>query len=162
MSYTITFTNGKTLAVIADQSVDEVSTSLTLVGKNVNNYGTHINNNFIGLLENFANLTEPRSPVTGQTWFDTSEGRLKVYSTGSFKPIGGPTISNSEPSGAVAGDQWVDTVSGILKWYDGASWIDAGKQYSNVTGKAGWILEYVLMFQTQKFLSLYFMQTMFL
>ena len=143
MSYTITFTNGKTLAVIADQSVDEVSTSLTLVGKNVNNYGTHINNNFIGLLENFANLTEPRSPVTGQTWFDTSEGRLKVYSTGSFKPIGGPTISNSEPSGAVAGDQWVDTVSGILKWYDGASWIDAGKQYSNVTGKAGWILEYV-------------------
>lgn len=142
MSYTITFTNGKTLAVIADQSVDEVSTSLTLVGKNVNNYGTHINNNFIGLLENFANLTEPRSPVTGQTWFDTSEGRLKVYSTGSFKPIGGPTISNSEPGGAVAGDQWVDTVSGILKWYDGAAWVNAGKQYSDVNGKAGWILEY--------------------
>lgn len=142
MSYTITFTNGKTLAVIADQSVDEVSTSLTLVGKNVNNYGTHINNNFIGLLENFANLTEPRSPVTGQTWFDTSEGRLKVYSTGSFKPIGGPTISRSEPTGAVAGDQWVDTVSGTLKWYDGAAWVDAGKQYSNATGKAGWILEY--------------------
>jgi hypothetical protein len=142
MSYTITFTNGKTLAVIADQTVDEVSTSLTLIGKNINNYGTYVNSNFVGLLENFADLTEPRSPVTGQTWFDKSEGRLKVYSTGSFKPIGGPTISGTTPTGAVAGDLWVDTVSGLLKWYDGTTWINTGKQYSNAEGKNGWLLEY--------------------
>ena len=76
MSYTIKFTNGQTLAVIADQSVDQVSTSLTLVGKNINNYGEYLNTNFVGLLENFAGLTEPLSPITGQTWYDTSENRL--------------------------------------------------------------------------------------
>jgi hypothetical protein len=118
MSYTIKFTNGKTLAVIADQSIDDVSTSLTLVGKNVNNYGQFVNGNFVALLENFANLLEPSSPVVGQTWFDTSEGRLKVYSTGTFKPVGAPIISTIEPAGAVRGDLWVDTTNNLLKWYD--------------------------------------------
>lgn len=143
MSYTITFTNGKTLAVIADQSIDEVSTSLTLVGKNTNNYGSYFNTNFVRLLENFANLVEPASPVVGQTWFDTSEGRLKVYNTGTFKPVGGPTVSNVAPAGSVRGDMWLDTISGILKWYDGGSWVNAGKQYSDDTGKEGWIVETV-------------------
>jgi hypothetical protein len=141
MSYTITFTNGKTLAVIADQSVDEISTSLTLIGKNSNNYGTYVNKNFVGLLENFASVNEPRAPIQGQTWFDTSDGKLKVYTAGSFKPIGGPRVTSSVPSNSVAGDFWVDTESGTLKWYDGVNWIQSGKQYSNVTGKEGWLIE---------------------
>jgi hypothetical protein len=141
MSYTITFTNGKTLAVIADQSFDEVSTSLTLVGKNSNNYGTHVNNNFVGLLENFADVNEPRSPVAGQVWFDTAEGRLKVYTSGNFKPVGGPTVGSAQPTTSVAGDLWVDTIAGILKWYDGSEWVQSGKQFSNETGKEGWLVE---------------------
>ncbi len=141
MSYTIKFTNGKTLAVIADQSIDDVSTSLTLVGKNVNNYGQYVNTNFVSLLENFANLLEPSSPVVGQTWFDTSEGRLKVYSTGTFKPVGSPTISPVQPSGAVRGDLWVDITNNLLKWYDGSEWQLAAKQYSDSAGKEGWFVE---------------------
>jgi hypothetical protein len=141
MSYTIKFTNGKTLAVIADQSIDDVSTSLTLVGKNINNYGQYINTNFVSLLENFANLLEPASPVVGQTWFDTSEGRLKVYSTGTFKPVGSPIISTVDPSGAVRGDLWVDTTNNLLKWYDGSEWQLAAKQYSEINGKEGWFVE---------------------
>ena len=141
MSYTITFTNGKTLAVIADQSVDEVSTSLTLIGKNSNNYGTYVNKNFIGLLENFANTNEPRAPVQGQTWFDTASGKLKVYTTGVFKPIGGPSVTDSAPQTPVVGDFWIDTESSTLKWYDGSNWIQSGKQYSDVTGKEGWLIE---------------------
>lgn len=141
MSYTIKYTNGKTLAVVADQSIDEVSTSLTLVGKNVNNYGQYVNTNFVALLENFANLLEPTSPVVGQTWFDTSEGRLKVYSTGTFKPVGAPVISTVEPSGAVRGDLWVDTTNNLLKWYDGSVWQLSAKQYSDEAGKEGWFAE---------------------
>ena len=141
MSYTIKFTNGKTLAVVADQSIDDVSTSLTLVGKNVNNYGEHVNTNFVALLENFANLIEPPSPVVGQTWFDTSEGRLKVYSTGTFKPVGAPVISTVEPAGAVKGDLWVDTTNNLLKWYDGSTWQLSSKQYSDSLGKEGWFVE---------------------
>jgi hypothetical protein len=141
MSYTIKFTNGKTLAVVADQSIDEVSTSITLVGKNVNNYGQYVNANFVSLLENFSNLIEPSSPVVGQTWFDTSEGRLKVYSTGTFKPVGAPIISTIEPAGAVRGDLWVDTTDNLLKWYDGTVWQLAAKQYSDSVGKEGWFVD---------------------
>jgi hypothetical protein len=143
MSYTIKFTNGKTLAVVADQSIDEVSTSITLVGKNVNNYGQYVNANFVSLLENFSNLIEPSSPVVGQTWFDTSEGRLKVYSTGTFKPVGAPIISTIAPAGAVRGDLWVDTTDNLLKWYDGTVWQLAAKQYSDSVGKEGWFVEAV-------------------
>jgi hypothetical protein len=141
MSYTIKYTNGKTLSVIADQSIDDVSTSLTLVGKNVNNYGQFVNGNFVALLENFANLLEPSSPVVGQTWFDTSEGRLKVYSTGTFKPVGSPIISTVEPAGAVRGDLWVDTTNNLLKWYDGLEWQLSAKQYSDSAGKEGWFVD---------------------
>ena len=141
MSYTIKFTNGKTLAVVADQSIDDVSTSITLVGKNVNNYGHYVNANFVSLLENFSNLIEPSSPVVGQTWFDTSEGRLKVYSTGTFKPVGAPIISTIEPAGAVRGDLWVDTTDNLLKWYDGTVWQLAAKQYSDSVGKEGWFVD---------------------
>lgn len=143
MSYTIKFTNGKTLAIVADQSIDDVSTSITLVGKNVNNYGQYVNSNFVSLLENFSNLIEPPSPVVGQTWFDTSEGRLKVYSTGTFKPVGAPVISTIEPSGAVRGDLWVDTTDNLLKWYDGTVWQLAAKQYSDSAGKEGWFVDTV-------------------
>jgi hypothetical protein len=141
MSYTIKLTNDSTLAVIADQTYDQVSTSIVLVGKNLNNYGEYLNNNFIGLLENFADIIEPRSPIVGQTWFDKSEGRLKVYSTGTFKPVGGPTVSNIEPANAVKGDMWIDTVDGVLRWYDGSSFVDASKSYSDATGKEGWLVE---------------------
>ena len=141
MSYTIKLTNDSTLAVIADQTNDQISTSLVLVGKNLNNYGEYVNNNFVGLLENFADIVEPRSPLVGQTWFDKSEGRLKVYSTGTFKPVGGPIISNIEPSGAVNGYMWIDSVNGVLKWYDGSTFIDAAKNYSDDTGKEGWLIE---------------------
>lgn len=141
MSYTIKLTNDTTLAVIADQTYDQVSTSIVLVGKNLNNYGEYLNNNFVGLLENFADIVEPRSPLVGQTWFDKSEGRLKVYSTGTFKPVGGPIISSSEPANAVRGDLWLDTSNGILKWYNGTLFVDASKSYSDTTGKEGWIVE---------------------
>jgi len=141
MSYTIKFTNGRTLAVIADQNYDQISTSLTLIGKNLNNYGQYINENFVGLLENFAYPIEPRSPVTGQLWYDTSENKIKVYSQGRFKPVGAPTVSTQQPTSPIAGDLWVDTTEGILKWFDGSVFVPAGKDYSNVSGKEGWFSE---------------------
>jgi hypothetical protein len=142
MSYTIKLTNGKTIAVLADQSFDKVSTSLTLIGKNVNAYGNDLNNNFVGLLENFAGVTEPRSPIKGQTWFDTVEGRLKVYHTNSFKPVGAPITTNVEPSQAVLGDLWLNPDTKELKFYDGTAFY-ATYQVENYAeaGKAGWFVE---------------------
>ena len=72
MAYTIYNNDETVLLILADGEIDTDTTALTLVGKNVNNYGQYVNANFVSLLENFSNLIEPSSPVVGQTWFDTS------------------------------------------------------------------------------------------
>ena len=138
MSYTISLTNGRTLVVLADQSFDKVSTSITLIGKNVNAYGQEINNNFVHMLENFAGLVEPDSPVQGQLWFDTAEGRIKVYSTSSFKPVGGPVVSINRPSGSVTGDLWINSAEKQLFWYDGKDYVSVG---NTTTNASGWVVE---------------------
>ena len=57
MAYTINLTNGTTLTTIADGTVNQTSTSLTLIGKNYAGYGTFLNDNFVHLLENASSDT---------------------------------------------------------------------------------------------------------
>lgn len=145
MSYTLRLTNGKILLTLADQQLDSVSTSLTLIGKNVNAYGDDINTNFIHLLENFANTTEPTSPLAGQLWFNTLEQRMYFYNNSlQFKPVGGPIVSTLEPVGLVSGDLWIDTTAKQLKFYDGSNLITAGPGYDATLGKSGVLPETVL------------------
>ena len=143
MSYTILNADGTTLLTLADQAYDSITTSLTLVGKNSNAYGTSINQNFVSLLENFANVSAPRSPVTGQLWYNTLEGRMFVYTTSSFKPVGGSVVSSTQPSGLVAGDFWIDSANNQLWFWNGAKLISGAKSYSDAVGKAGWLVETV-------------------
>ena len=88
MAYNITRTNGTLLASLPDQQVDSRSTSLVLIGKNYPSYGTSLNNNFVRLLENFANYVEPNSPMVGQLWFNTTDNKMYVYGIdGQFIPV---------------------------------------------------------------------------
>lgn len=145
MSYTLRLTNGKILLTLADQQLDSVSTSLTLIGKNVNAYGDDVNSNFIHLLENFASDTEPTSPLVGQLWFDKFSQRVNVYTDSlQFKPVGGPILSNTAPEGLVAGDLWIDTQKNQLSFYDGAALTLVGPQYDSSLGKSGVLVEEVL------------------
>ena len=91
MSYVINKTNGIQLSEIIDGSIDQLSTNLTLVGRDYNNYGEFINENFVFLLENFANTSAPDKPLTGQLWFDTTSNKLRVYNGQSFQHIGEET-----------------------------------------------------------------------
>ena len=50
MAYSILNSNGTTLTILVDGTVDKSSTSLDLVGKNVAHYGQYLNNNLIKLL----------------------------------------------------------------------------------------------------------------
>lgn len=144
MSYTLRLTNGKILLTLADQQLDTVSTSLTLIGKNVNAYGDDINTNFIRLMENFANTSEPTSPLVGQLWFNTLEQRMYFYNNSlQFKPVGGPIVSDSQPEGLVSGDLWIDTSARQLKFYDGSNLITAGPSYDYALGKTGVLTETV-------------------
>lgn len=96
MGYIITKSNNETLVLINDGQIDTAITSLTLVGKNVSNFGDAQNENFVHLLENFANSSarlsgsgQPRSPLRGQLWFDTNPAvnRLLVYDGNRWRPL---------------------------------------------------------------------------
>lgn len=143
MAYTINLTNGTTLTTIADGTVNQNSTSLTLIGKNYSGYGTFLNDNFVHLLENAANDTAPTTPLTGQLWWDTA-GNLKVYTGSTFKTISAIASSASQPSGSVTGNQWWDTVNQQLNVYNGSSWVLIGPAFTSNTGTSGTIVGTIL------------------
>lgn len=140
MAYTILNTDGTTLTLLADGTVDKSTTSLTLIGKNKNSYGEDYNNNLIKLLANSASSagSPPRSPLKGQVWYDTTNKRLKVYDNG-FQSVSGAAISNSEPPSSVSGDLWYDTTNEQFKVKFGTSWKLVGPFYTKLTGQIGWI-----------------------
>ena len=141
MAYKISNTDGTTLLILADNTVDESVTSLSLVGKNLNAYGQYVNNNFVRLLANSANTTgnPPRSPLTGQLWYDTSVRRLKVYD-GTFKPVTGAIVASSIPTLPSTGDLWWDADNFQLSAFNGSIWTIVGPAFRKNIGDNGWIL----------------------
>ena len=81
MAYQINKTDGTIVATVADGQIDDLSTDLTLIGKNFSGFGEAFNENLVKLLENFSNTTSPLNPIKGQLWFDASESKLKIYKT---------------------------------------------------------------------------------
>jgi len=105
MPYTINRYNGDTAVVVADGTVDNTF-AVKLIGKNYAGYGEIQNENFLALLENFANGVEPPRKTAGQLWYDSSKKKLKFYDGGKFKNTGGAEISDTEPLGLTEGDLW--------------------------------------------------------
>ena len=136
MAYEINFTdkanNGQ--IVIEDNTIN-TDTSLKLPGRNTTAYGAVIAENFLHLLENFANTSEPSNPITGQMWYDTSNtsNQLKLYDGTTWVAAGGLKKAANEPDAAnsVAGDLWVDTNKQQLYLFTGSGWILVGPQLSD-------------------------------
>lgn len=81
MAYTIVKSDGTTLTTIADGTINTVSTSLGLPGRNFAGYGQALDTNFVHIVENFADNNPPVNPLRGQLWYDTGDGLLKVCPT---------------------------------------------------------------------------------
>lgn len=143
MAYTLKLSNGELLVSLPDQQSDRVTTSLTLIGKNVNAYGADINQNYIYLLENFANSTAPREPRIGQLWYDSVNKQIKVYTANNeFKPVGAPIISATQPSTLSVGDLWYDSTAEQLKFKKNATTIvTIGPNFDVSAGVNGWVQE---------------------
>jgi hypothetical protein len=144
MAYTLKLSNGQLLLNLPDQQSDNVTTSLTLIGKNVNAYGTDINQNYIKILENFANSTPPPgNNLVGQVWYDSAKQQLKVFTASNqYKPIGAPIISATRPSTLSAGDLWYDTTAQQLKFLESSSnLVVIGPSTDITVGKSGWVTE---------------------
>ena len=139
MAYTIYNNDGTVLSTIAVGDVDSYSTSLDLIGKNVNNYGEYYNTNLVRLLTSFASpeTEEPRSPQTGQLWFNKTTKRLTVYDGSSFQPTYGSHVSGTAPITTSTGDFWYDTVNSQLKVWDGNSYNLVGPSTSGLLGAFG-------------------------
>lgn len=143
MAYTINLTDGTLFATIADGTIN-TSSSMILIGKNYAGYGKFLDENFIHLLENSADTTAPSAPLTGQLWWDSGNGLLKVYDGSTFKTISAATASASAPSSNVTGDLWYDTVNQQLKVWTGAAFIVVGPAYTSTTGLAGAVPETIV------------------
>jgi hypothetical protein len=82
MSYIINNSRGQVIAVVADGTVNTTATDLSLVGRALTDYGTFENENYVFLLENFANSTAPLQPILGQLWYNSSTDVISAYGSG--------------------------------------------------------------------------------
>lgn len=130
MAYFLNKTDGTFLVEVPDGRVDR-STSLTLVGKNFPTYGESVNQNFVKLLENFANPDSPATPLSGQLWFDSDNQKI-TFNRGTraipqWKAVAVIDATSTQPDSPKYGDLWFDNVTSQLKIF-GTSWIVIGPQ----------------------------------
>jgi hypothetical protein len=106
MAYIINRFSGQQLVVLQDGTLD-TTTSISLVGRNYTGYGEIQNENFLFLLENFANVNPPARPLNGQTWFDTTTNTLNIYNGVTWNAVGSAVVSLTPPAEAL-GALWLN------------------------------------------------------
>lgn len=127
MAYQVDRFNGTFLVAVEDGTID-TTTDIRFVGKNYAGYGEVQNENFLHLLENFANTSAPPKAVTGQIWYDSSSKKLRFYDGTRFKFASGAEYSLSAPTGLTPGDFWFDASSNQLKAWNGTDFILIGPE----------------------------------
>ena len=121
-------------SITLDDNAANYDTSLTLIGKDYKSYGMPVNENFLHLLENFANNDSPRNPVEGQLWYDTTIGvdQLKLYDGTNWISASGVKKGSVEPEVELStlGDLWVNTSTQQVYIFTGSGWLLIGPEYS--------------------------------
>lgn len=120
MAYTINKFDGSILTSLQDGTIDR-NTDLKLVGKNFAGYGEIQNENFVFLLENFANSSPPSRPIRGQLWYNSADEKIKVFDNGEFKSLTVTEISDTQPNNLQNGEFWWDSESNQLFGYTGTN-----------------------------------------
>ena len=136
MAYQVDKFNGTFLTSVEDGTID-TTTDLRFVGKNYAGYGEVQNENFLHLLENFANTSSPPKAITGQVWYDSGNKKLKFYDGNQWKSATGSEVSATAPSGLQSGELWWDTSAKQLYAYSGTEFVLVGPEASPDLGTSG-------------------------
>ena len=129
MSYFVNKTDGSVIVVL-DGTKDTTSTSLTLFGRLVQNYGDQTNENFVHLLENFAFTNSPANPTYGQLWFDTNTNNIKAYTTANTWVTVGSVIQGNVD---ISGNLELGPYGFAIKDLDGNVQITNSANFGNVS-----------------------------
>lgn len=88
-NYVIEFSNVDNKAIRVPYKSINTDTPITLIGKSCTSWGSHVNQNLLNLLENFADDTAPLNDVVGQLWFDSKNNKLMVKeSADGYREVG--------------------------------------------------------------------------
>lgn len=134
MPYILYRSNGTKLATIEDGSLNKTSTDLTFVGKNYAGYGEVLNQNLVKLLENFANSSQPSTPMVGQLWYDTANRKLTVYDGSRFRLIQNYDLGTTQPRNNNKGDLWFNEFDQKLYIYNGVKFVMIGPETTELIG----------------------------
>jgi len=127
MAYKVDKFNGTFLVTVDDGTID-TTTDLRFVGKNYAGYGEVQNENFLHLMEHFANTSAPPKPITGQVWYDSGNKKLRFYDGSKFRTASGAEIGPTAPSGLQSGDFWFDTSAGQLYTWNSTEFVLIGPE----------------------------------
>jgi hypothetical protein len=144
MAYQLNKTDGTIIATVPDGQIDQLSTDITLIGKNYSGFGESLNENLIKMLENFSATAEPRNPIRGQLWYDTSELKLKIYNGLTFYPVSAAIVSDTQPTTLAIGDLWFDSTLGQLYFFNGTTPVLLGPAFSKSQGTSGFKVDSIL------------------
>jgi len=135
MAYQVNKFNGVLQTSVADGTIDS-STDLRFVGKNYAGYGEVQNENFLHLMENFANTSAPPKVVPGQIWYDSGNKKLKFYDGTKFKVANGAEVSVTQPAGLATGEFWWDSNAKQLYTWSGTQYVLVGPAASPELGSS--------------------------
>ena len=129
MAYQVDRYNGTFFTSVEDGTVDTTS-DLRLIGKNYAGYGEVQNENFLHLLENFANTSPPPKAIAGQLWYDSSPSvkKLKFYDGTRFRTASGAEVSSTAPAGLQIGDLWFDSTAKQVYVWSGSDYVLVGPE----------------------------------
>lgn len=126
MAYVINKYNESVLTVVEDYTMDETTIDLKLVGRHYVDYGEIQNENFLFLLENFANPNPPPLSISGQLWFNSYTNKINVFDGDNYVPVGTPHVGAIQPNDLVQGELWWDTANEQLYSFAGHDFIMIG------------------------------------